>query len=69
MVEATHSLSFARPKQYGLVWRNELGRRDAKETQKSFFAAEWYIFFNDFSCWLGNSGYRCTDTIDSVFHG
>ena len=62
MAEATHSLSFARPKPYGLAWKNELGIRDAKDTQKSFFATEWYIFFTPFSCRHVNDGYRCTDT-------
>ena len=61
-MEATHSLSFTRPKPYGLVWRNQFFRWDAKDTQKSFFEAKWYIFFNDFSCWRVNGGCRCTDT-------
>ena len=55
-------MRFASPKPYGLAWRNELGRRDAKETQKSFFAAEWYMFFITFSCQHINDGYRYTDT-------
>ena len=44
MVEATHSLSFTRPKPYGLAWQNQLWRRDAKESRKSFFVPKRYIF-------------------------
>ena len=62
MVEARHSLSFTRPKPYGLAWQNQFRRQDAKETQKSFFAAEWYIFFTPFSCRCVNDGCRYTDT-------
>ena len=62
LVEATHSLSFARPKPYGLACRNELWRRDAKDTQKSFLAAEWYIFFTPFNSRCVNDGCRYTDT-------
>ena len=69
MVEAMHSTRFTRPKPYGLAWQNQLRRRDAKDIQKSFFEAEWYIIFTPFSCRRVNGGCRCTDTIDSVFHG
>ena len=63
MVETTHSKRFTRPKLHGLTWRNQLWGRDAKETQKSFFCSQTLYIFNDFSCGLGNSGYRCTDTL------
>ena len=36
MVEATHSIRFTRPKPYGLAWRNELGRRDARTHKRAF---------------------------------
>ena len=62
MVEARHSLSFTRPKPYGLAWQNQLRRRDAKDAQKSFFAAKWHIFFITFSCRRVNDGCRYTDT-------
>ena len=62
LVEVRHSLSFTHPKPYGLAWQNQLRRRDAKDTQKSFFAAKRYMFFNDFSCRRVNDGCRSTDT-------
>ena len=35
-MEATHSTRFTRPKPYGLAWRNELGRRDARTHKRAF---------------------------------